>query len=327
MQTIFSGIQPTGTLHIGNYLGAIRNWVDLQGRFRCFYCIVDYHALTADVVDAASLPQKVFDAAVDLLACGIDPARSALFVQSKVPEHTELCWIFNTVTPMGELERMTQYKDKAQRQADNINVGLFDYPVLQAADILLYKATHVPVGQDQVQHLELSREIARKFNAKFASATFPEPQAVLSSAPKILGLDGNAKMSKSMGNTINLREDPAEIWQKLRVAVTDPARVKRTDPGDPDKCNVGTLHKLLSTPQVVSEITTGCRTAGIGCIDCKKLLNESVVRTLTPIRERAAELSARPEQVEAVLAEGAAQARASAQGTMDEVRRTIGVRA
>jgi tryptophanyl-tRNA synthetase len=325
MDTVFSGIQPTGTLHIGNYLGAIRNWVSMQDRFRCFYCIVDYHALTADVVDAAGLPQKVFDAAVDLLACGIDPKKCVLFVQSDVSEHTELCWILNTVAPMGELERMTQYKDKAQKQADNINVGLFDYPVLQAADITLYKANRVPVGQDQLQHLELAREIVRRFNTKFGE-TFPEPQAMMSPAPKILGLDGNAKMSKSLGNTINLRESPDEIWQKLRPAVTDPARVKRTDPGNPDICNIFTLHKLFSAQDVIEWSAQGCRTAAIGCIDCKKKLHEAMVRELTPIRERAITLAAHPDDVWDVLRDGARRAGEVARATIEEVRRRVGVR-
>jgi tryptophanyl-tRNA synthetase len=325
MDTVFSGIQPTGTLHIGNYLGAIRNWVAMQDKFRCFYCVVDYHALTADVVDAAGLPQKIFDAAVDLLACGIDPKKCVLFVQSDVPEHTELCWILNTVAPHGELERMTQFKDKMQKQPDNINVGLFDYPVLQTADIVLYRATRVPVGQDQLQHLELAREIVRRFNTKFGE-TFAEPQAIMSPAPKILGLDGAAKMSKSLGNTINLRESPDEIWQKLRPAVTDPARVKRTDPGNPDVCNIFSLHKLFSTPDVIEWSAHGCRTAGIGCIDCKKKLHEGMVRELTPIRERAIDLAAHPDDVWDVLREGARRAGEVARATMEEVRRRVGVR-
>jgi tryptophanyl-tRNA synthetase len=325
MEIVFSGIQPTGTLHIGNYLGAIRNWVHMQDRYRCFYSIVDYHSLTADVVAVDELPQRTFDAAVDLLACGIDPDKAVLFVQSEVPEHTELCWILNTVAPKGELERMTQYKEKAQRQPENINVGLFDYPVLQAADIVLYKAQRVPVGQDQLQHLELTREIVRRFNAKFGD-TFPEPQPMMSQAPKILGLDGAAKMSKSLGNTINLRESPDEIWQKLRPAVTDPARVKRTDPGNPDVCNIFSLHKLFSAPEAVAWAQEGCKTAGIGCIDCKKKLHEGIVKELGPIRERAAELAAKPDHVWGILRTGAERARKVAQATMDEVRRRVGVR-
>jgi len=326
METVFSGIQPTGTLHIGNYLGAIRNWVALQDQYRCFYSIVDYHSLTVDAVEPAELPNKIFDAAVDLLACGIDPNKAVLFVQSHVPEHTELCWIFNTVAPKGELERMTQYKDKAQRHEDNINVGLFDYPVLQAADILLYKATHVPVGQDQLQHLELAREIVRKFNLKFGE-TFSEPQAILSQTPKILGLDGSAKMSKSLGNTVNLRDTPEEVWSKLRVAVTDPARVRRTDPGNPDICNIFSLEKVLCGQEVIDRVNRECRTAEIGCIDCKKLLLAGMLEALTPIRERALALAARPDEVHDILREGARRARAVAEHTMEEVRRRVGVRA
>ena len=324
-ETVFSGIQPTGTLHIGNYLGAIRNWVAFQDQYQCFYSIVDYHSLTADAVEPAELPQKIFDAAVDLLACGIDPQKSVLFVQSQVAEHTELCWVFNTVTPMGELERMTQYKDKAQRQEDNINVGLFDYPVLQAADILLYKATRVPVGQDQLQHLELAREIVRKFNAKFGQ-TFPEPQGILSQTPKILGLDGSAKMSKSLGNTVNLRDPPEEIWSKLRVAVTDPARVRRTDPGNPDICNIFSLEKVLCGPDVIDRVNRECRTAEIGCIDCKKLLLAGMVEALAPIRERALALERHPDDVRDILSEGARRTHEVPNVTMAEVRRRVGVR-
>jgi tryptophanyl-tRNA synthetase len=248
-----------------------------------------------------------------------------LFVQSDVPEHTELCWILNTVAPHGELERMTQFKDKMQKQPDNINVGLFDYPVLQTADIVLYKATRVPVGQDQLQHLELAREIVRRFNSKFGE-TFAEPQALMSAAPKILGLDGSAKMSKSLGNTINLRESPDEIWQKLRPAVTDPARVKRTDPGNPDICNIFSLHKLFSPPDVIEWAAQGCRSAGIGCIDCKKKLHEGMVRELLPIRERAIDLAAHPDDVWDTLRDGARRASEVAKATMEEVRRRVGVR-
>ena len=234
METVFSGIQPSGELHLGNYLGAVRNWVELQDRYRCFYCVVDYHAITQPY-DAATMPARVRAMAVQLLACGIDPEKSTLFVQSAVPEHTELAWALSAVAPFGELGRMTQFKDKSEHQPDNINAGLFMYPVLQAADVLLYGATRVPVGEDQRQHLELAREIVRRFNARFGE-TFAEPQPLFSTTPKILGLDGQAKMSKSLGNTIALAESEAAIWDKLRTAATDPARVKRTDPGTPEKC-------------------------------------------------------------------------------------------
>jgi tryptophanyl-tRNA synthetase len=323
MQTVFSGIQPSGELHLGNYLGAVRNWVSLQDRYRCILCVVDLHALTQDY-DVAEMRKRTLQMATDLLACGLDPEKCILFVQSHVPEHTELCWVLNTVTPMGELGRMTQYKDKSERQADNINVGLFDYPVLQAADIVLYKAQLVPVGQDQVQHLELAREIVRKFNARWGEL-FPEPQALLSSTPKILGLDGQAKMSKSVGNTIALSEDDESIRKKLATAATDPARVKRTDPGNPDVCNIHTLHTFFSDADTVKWVREGCSTAGIGCLQCKGKLTENLIKHLEPIRKRKAELAANPERVERVLRDGAQKARAIAQETMRQVRERIGL--
>jgi tryptophanyl-tRNA synthetase len=321
--SVFSGIQPSGELHIGNYLGAIRNWVGLIETHRCLYCIVDYHALTQDY-DPASLPARVHDMAVDLLACGVDPERAVLFRQSHVKEHAELAWILNCVTQFGELGRMTQFKDKAARQEDNINVGLFTYPVLMAADILLYRAGYVPVGDDQLQHLELARDVARRFNARFGQ-TFPEPGAILSSTPRVRGLDGQAKMSKSIGNTISLRDAPEVIGKKLATAVTDPNRKRRADPGNPDVCNIFALHGRFSQPQICSWVREGCTHATIGCVECKRSLAENMSQTLAPIRERAAELVARPDYVRDVLAAGAAQARAIAQTTITDVRRTIGI--
>jgi tryptophanyl-tRNA synthetase len=323
METVFSGIQPSGELHLGNYLGAVRNWVELQERYRCFYCIVDYHAITQPY-DAAGMPARVRAMAIQLLACGIDPARSTLFVQSAVPEHTELAWALAAVAPFGELGRMTQFKDKSEHHPDNINAGLFMYPVLQTADVLLYGATHVPVGEDQRQHLELAREIVRRFNARFGE-TFAEPQPLFSTTPKILGLDGQAKMSKSLGNTIALGEPDAAIWDKLRTAATDPARVKRTDPGTPEKCNIFTLHKFFSSAERQAEVHTGCTTAGIGCIDCKKMLFEGVKGDLAEIRARAAELEADPARVDEILAAGATRARAVAAETMQRVRARLGL--
>ena len=257
--------------------------------------------------------------AIDILACGVDPERATLFVQSAVPEHTELAWVLASVTPYGELERMTQFKDKAEHQPENINAGLFMYPVLQAADILLYGATRVPVGEDQRQHLELAREIVRRFNARFGE-TFAEPQPLFSTTPKILGLDGQAKMSKSLGNTIALvaRPTPA-IWDKLRTAATDPARVKRTDPGTPEKCNIYTLHKFFSDEQRLKDVHAGCTTAGIGCIDCKKMLFEGVKVDLASIRARGDELRADPARVDAILAPGRRE-RAQGRGRDDGAR-------
>ncbi len=218
MDRIFSGIQPSGEIHIGNYVGAIRNWVKLVERYECIFCVVDYHAITIDY-EVTELRRRILEAAAVLVACGLTPERCTVFIQSQVLEHTELAWIFNCVTPIGELERMTQFKEKGRQHRENINLGLLAYPVLQAADILVYKAGFVPVGEDQVQHVELSREIARKFNARFGE-TFPEPQAILSDAPKILGLDGKSKMSKSLNNTLGLLESPESIWEKLRIAAT-----------------------------------------------------------------------------------------------------------
>ena len=322
-ETIFSGIQPSGELHLGNYLGAVRNWVALQDSYRCFFCVVDYHAITQPF-EPAEMPRRVRDMAADLLACGIDPARSTLFVQSAVPEHTELAWAISAVTPFGELGRMTQFKEKSAKDPDNVNAGIFTYPVLMAADIIIYGATRVPVGEDQRQHLELAREIVRKWNARFGQ-TFAEPEALYSSTPKILGLDGQAKMSKSVGNTISLRESDEAAWDKLRTAATDPARVRRMDPGDPDKCNIFTLHKFFSSAERQAEVRVGCTTAGIGCIDCKKWLFEGVKADLHRIRVRREELLATPQAVDTILAEGARRARAVAAETMVRVRQRLGV--
>ena len=324
MSRIFSGIQPSGELHIGNYLGAVRNWVALQHQHESFFCIVDYHAITV-MYEPEDLRTRRREMAIGLLAAGIDPERAVLFVQSSVPEHTELAWIFNTITPLGELERQTQFKDKAQRQ-ESVAVGLLTYPVLQAADILLYRADSVPVGEDQLQHLELSREVARRWNARFApdAPFFPEPKALLTPTRRIMGLDGQAKMSKSLGNTVGLLEDPKAVWEKLRPAVTDPKRVRRTDPGTPEVCNIYHLHTAFSAPPVVEEVATNCRTAGWGCIDCKKVLFDSMERELAPMRERAAAVAANPGRVEEVLAAGAERAAVVASATMAETRARMG---
>jgi tryptophanyl-tRNA synthetase len=319
---IFSGIQPSGELHIGNYLGAVKNWVALQEQHECIFCIVDLHAITQEY-DVAALERRTFDMAVSLLAAGIDPERSVLFVQSHVLEHAELAWVFTTVTPVGELERMTQFKDKSQRQV-SVLAGLLNYPVLQAADVLLYRAQGVPVGEDQVQHVELMREIARKWNARYAEGFFPEPDAQLSAARRIVGLDGEAKMSKSLGNTIGILESPEEIWQRLRPAVTDPARVTRKDPGTPELCNLYALHQHFSPSETVEEVAGQCRTAGWGCLDCKKVLARNIADAFAPIRERAAELRRDESQVHEVLRVGAERARAIAAETMGEVRRRMG---
>ena len=323
MSRIFSGIQPSGELHIGNYLGAVKNWAELQRSYESFFCIVDYHAITIPY-EPEDLRVRTREMMVSLLAAGLDPSRSTIFVQSMVPEHTELAWIFNSVTPLGELERQTQYKDKASRM-ESVPAGILNYPILQAADILLYRADLVPVGEDQVQHLELSREIARRWNARFGEAFFPEPQAKLTPARRIMGLDGNAKMSKSMGNTVGLLEPPDSIWDKLRPAVTDPARVRRTDPGTPEVCNIYHLHRAFSPPDVVAHVETQCRTAGWGCIECKKVLFEHMNKELAPIRARSEEIRARPEIVDQVIGDGAATARRVASETMREVKLRMGL--
>jgi tryptophanyl-tRNA synthetase len=324
MARVFSGIQPSGELHIGNYLGAVRRWVALQEQHECFFCVVDYHAITQEY-DAAALEQRTLDMAIGLLAAGIDPEKAVLFVQSHVQEHTELSWVFTSVAPIGELERMTQFKEKSKGQ-ESVLAGILNYPVLQAADVLLYQADTVPVGEDQVQHIELMREIARKWNARYGdkSFSFPEPQAMVGDAKRIMGLDGQAKMSKSIGNTIGVLDEPEEIWQRLRPAVTDPARVTRKDPGNPDICNIYDLHKHFSPPKTVDEVAHQCRTAGFGCLDCKRILADNMAAAFKPLRERAAELKQKPEQVREILAAGAAKARAVAQETMRSVRQRMG---
>jgi tryptophanyl-tRNA synthetase len=324
-QTVLSGIQPSGGFHIGNYLGAVQNWVRLAAdpAYRCFFCIVDLHAITQDY-QPAEMPKRVVEMSADLLACGLDPSQVTLFVQSHVPEHTELAWALSTVTPHGELERMTQFKDKAKNQPENINAGLFTYPILMAADILVYKATRVPVGQDQVQHLELAREICRRWNARFGE-TFPEPQPLHTSAPKILGLDGKQKMSKSLGNTIQVTESPESIRKKIGNAYTDETRLRKSDPGHPDKCYVCGLHLYFSPHEVADRHRQGCATATLGCVDSKRALAESLIAYLAPIRERSLELQAHPERIHEVLLDGAQAARKVAAETMREVRERLGL--
>ncbi len=320
---VFSGMQPSGEAHLGNYLGALRRWVEMQDEHDCLFCIVDDHAITAGT-DPADMPANVFDLAVSYLAVGLDPERSIIFVQSDVPEHTELAWLFNAVTPVGDLERMTQYKDKAQR-FESVPAGILNYPILQAADILLYRADAVPVGEDQRQHLELTRDIARKWNAAYGEF-FPEPDALISEAGRILGLDGQAKMSKSLGNTVGILAEPDEIWAKVRTAMTDPQRVRRTDPGRPEMCNVFTLHKHFTDADTVARIDRECRTAEIGCVECKRILADSIAEHFAPMRERAAHYRAHPDEVRKVLEQGAERAGAIARETMAHVRRSMGLR-
>ena len=321
---VFSGIQPSGETHVGNWLGAVRTWAAqvAEQREDLLFCIVDAHAITVDY-EPAELRRRIGSMARDLVASGLDPERCTMFVQSDVREHTELAWYLSGVTPMGDLGRMTQFKEKSAGK-EHVSAGLFTYPVLMAADILLYKATVVPVGEDQVQHIELTREIARRYNHRFGQ-TFPEPAARLSQAPRIMGLDGQSKMSKSKGNTIGLFEDRSAFWQKLRGAFTDPQRLRKTDPGRPELCNIFTMHKALSTPEQVDLTYVECTTAQRGCVDCKKILMESFDRELVPLRVRRSELDAHPERTREVLGDGAAKARRIAQETIGEVRRAMGL--
>jgi tryptophanyl-tRNA synthetase len=320
---IFSGIQPSGEVHIGNYVGALRNWARQTAEYECIYSLVDYHAITAPY-PPAMMPQRVHEAAVAVLSAGVDPTRAILFLQSDVPEHTELAWILSSVTPLGALERMTQFKEKGAEQPSQ-NLGLLAYPVLQAADILLYKAELVPVGEDQVQHLELAREIARKFNATFGEI-FVEPQPLLTPTPRIMGVDGKTKMSKSRDNTIPMLDSPEASWERLRTAVTDENRKRRSDPGNPDVCNIYTLHKAFSSAAEIAMVNRECRSAGIGCIDCKRILHKNLTAELEPVRERAAELARHPERVREILDDGERRARAIAVAVMEEVREAMGLR-
>jgi tryptophanyl-tRNA synthetase len=321
---VFSGIQPSGELHIGNWLGAVRTWATqvAEAKEELIFCIVDAHAITQEY-EASDLRERIVGMARDLIACGLDPERCTLFVQSDVREHTELAWYFQGVTPLGDLNRMTQFKEKSAGK-EHVLVGLFTYPVLMAADILLYKATVVPVGEDQLQHLELARDTARRFNHRFGER-FPEPQARMSVAPRIMGLDGQTKMSKSKGNTIPLFEEREAFWNKLRGAFTDPQRLRRSDPGRPEICNIYTMHKALSSPEQVALTHEECTTAKRGCIDCKKILMEGFDRELVPLRVKRAELDARPDAVREALARGADKARVIARETMVEVREAMGL--
>jgi tryptophanyl-tRNA synthetase len=321
---VFSGIQPSGELHIGNWLGAVRTWATqvAEQKEDLIFCIVDAHAITTEY-EPAELRERIDGMARDLIACGLDPERCTLFVQSDVREHTELAWYLANVTPLGDLNRMTQFKEKSAGK-EHVLAGLLTYPVLMAADILLYRATVVPVGEDQLQHLELARETVRRFNHRFGEL-FPEPQARISRAPRIMGLDGQSKMSKSKGNTIALFEDKDAFWNKLRGAFTDPQRLRRSDPGRPEICNIYTMHKELSTPEQVDLTYKECTTAQRGCIDCKKILMESFERELVPLRVKRAELDAHPSKVRTSLAEGAGKAWGIARETIAEVRRAMGL--
>jgi len=318
----FSGIQPSGIVHLGNDLGAIRNYVALAEQYEAIYCIVDYHALTS-THDADVLRARTREMAAGLLALGLNPDRCTLFVQSHRPEHTELMWLLATVTPVSWLERTPTYKEKVEQQPHDVNHGLLTYPVLQAADIVIYKASLVPVGRDQAAHLELSREIVRAFNRRYGE-TFPEPQAVYTEAPVVLGTDGVRKMSKSLGNTIDILGEPELIRRQVMSMVTDTQRIKRTDPGRPEVCNVCQLQRFFGDDY--EDLWEGERTARTGCVDMKKVLAERIVRHYAPARERYAELMAHPDEVDGILEAGADRLAPMAKATMDEVRERMGLR-
>jgi tryptophanyl-tRNA synthetase len=393
---VLSGMRPTGALHLGNYQGALRNWVELQYQYECFFFVADWHALTTAYEDTSGIPQAIHEVIVDWLAAGLNPGVATLFVQSHVPEHAELHLLLSMITPLGWLERVPSFKDQQEqlRDRDLATYGFLGYPLLQSADILLYRPAFVPVGEDQVAHVEVTRELARRFNHLFGreadfeqkaeraikelggrnitlyrqlrrrfqeagdqaaleraralvesnpritmadrerllgylegtSVTIlPEPQALLTSAPRVPGLDGR-KMSKSYGNTIGLREEPDAVAQKLRSMQTDPARVRRTDPGDPDKCPVFELHRIYSDEATQSWAAQGCRSAGIGCLDCKKPLVDRIVEEVGGMRKRALEFQDNPEIVNNLLTEGAEKAREAARATLDEVRRAMHLR-
>lgn len=325
MAVVFSGMQPTGEIHLGNYLGALRQWVKLSQlpEHTCYFAVVDAHSFTSPV-DVKDFPNRVFETALTYVAAGLDE-RSVVVVQSDVPQHAELAWYLSCVAPMGELQRMTQFKEKSEQYKQSVNAGLFTYPVLMAADILLYKATLVPVGADQVQHLEFTRDTARHFNQRFGKEVFPEPKPHPLTL-RIRGTDGNEKMSKSRGNAIPLLASPEAIWKKLKGAFTDPQRVAREIPGRPEVCNIYTMHTAVTPADKVAEIDRDCRSAAIGCGDCKKILAESLESEIVPIRRKAEELRREPERVRDLLRDGKARCRAKASETMAEVFDAMGIR-
>jgi len=321
---VFSGARPTGRQHLGNYLGAIQNYVALQDEYDCIYCIVDLHALTT-VEDTHNLRENTYEMALDWLAAGIRPDESIIFIQSHVPQVTELHTILSMVTPLGKLTDLPTFKEKAREQPHNINYGLVGYPVLMAADIVLYKTDAVPVGIDQAPHLEFTREVVRSFNYRYNTDVLIEPQMKSTEVPKVIGIDGVQKMSKSLNNHIELASTPAETQQRVMQMMTDPARQRRSDPGNPDVCNVFSMHKVFSTPEQVAMVNVECRRAGIGCVDCKKLLAENINLHLAPFRERRAALDQNPQDIWDILQEGGQRASRIAVQTMAEVRDAIGL--
>ena len=326
---VLSGMRSTGKLHLGNYVGALENWVRMQDQYDCFFFIADWHALTTDYADTSRIKENSVEVLLDWLAAGLDPDKCVMFIQSHIPAHAELHLLFSMITPLGWLERVPTYKEQRDniKDKDLATYGFLGYPVLQSADILLYKGDFVPVGEDQVAHVELTREIARRFNGfykgKFGDV-FPEPQALLTPTPKLPGTDGR-KMSKSYGNTIMLTDPESVVRQKLKTMVTDPARVRRTDPGNPDLCPVGDLHKIFSDQATMAKVNEGCRTAGIGCIECKGWAADALVKVLNPMQERRKKYEDNPRLAWDILEVGTARAASVAGATMDEVRESMGM--
>ncbi|MGC2403190.1 MAG: tryptophan--tRNA ligase [Acidobacteriaceae bacterium] len=327
LKRVLSGMRPTGKLHLGNYMGALYNWVRLQHEYTCYFFVADWHALTTDYADTSNVRQNTTEVALDWLGAGLDPERCVLFVQSLVPQHAELHLLLSMIMPLGWLERVPTYKEQQLQMAekDLTTYGFLGYPLLMATDILIYQADFVPVGQDQVAHVEVTREVARRFNHFYPGANgeiLPEPQVLLTPSPKLPGTDGR-KMSKSYGNTILLTDPERVVRQKLKTMVTDPARVRRTDPGDPDVCPVGDLHKIFSTSATMVRVYEGCRSAGIGCIECKSWAADAVVAELQPIQERRRKFEEQPGLVHDILHSGSALARARAEETMVQVREAM----
>lgn len=325
---VLSGMRPTGKLHLGNYVGALQNWVRMQDEYECFFCIVDWHALTTDYADTSHVKENSVEVALDWLAAGLDPEKSVLFMQSHVLHHAELHLLLSMITPLGWLERVPTYKEQREniKDKDLGTYGFLGYPVLQAADILIYKGDVVPVGEDQVAHVELTREIARRFNGFYGAKkpVFPEPQSLLTPAAKLPGTDGR-KMSKSYNNAILLTDPEPVVRQKLKTMVTDPARVRRSDPGNPDVCPVGDLHKIFSDRSTIEKVYEGCRSAGIGCIECKSWAADALVKLLSPMQEKRKKYEDNPRQAWAILEAGAERARKVAAETMADVHDAMGM--
>ena len=320
---VLSGMRSTGKLHLGNFVGALDNWVKLQDSYDCFFFVADWHALTTDYADTSKIKQNSLEVLLDWLAAGLDPERCTMFIQSHVPQHAELHLLLSMMTPLGWLERVPTYKEQREniKDKDLGTYGFLGYPVLQSADILIYKADYVPVGEDQVPHVELTREIARRFNMFYGGkhGVFPEPQPLLTPTPKLPGTDGR-KMSKSYGNTVMLTDPEPVVRQKLKTMVTDPARVRRSDPGNPDVCPVGDLHRIFSDPQTLGKVDQGCRTAGIGCIECKGWAADALVSVLNPMQERRRKYEDNPKLAWEVIEAGGAKARKICDQTMSDVR-------